>query len=304
MIHAFISPKEKSMKRLSDSIEGFLTYLAVEKGDSKATLETYKEDITAFIDLIGDKDLDDLGIADISLFIQKLSALNRKTSTIIRRSTTIRGLYLYLNRENLIDVPLTGLRLPKAEKRLPNVLSLEEVDALLDVFDLDNDREVRDKAMLETLYASGLRVSELLNLELGNINFKLGYLKIKGKGNKERIIPIGEYALYYLKNYVDHVRRRNPAYKSKYAFLNKEGKPLSRQYFFKATREYALRAGIDILISPHTLRHSFATHLLENGANLKEVQEMLGHQKIETTQIYTHISTKRILSAYDALMER
>lgn len=290
--------------KLSDSITEYITYLVVEKGDSRSTIETYQEDIKQFIMIVGDKELGDLSIDDISLFIRTLSSDNRKTSTIIRRATTIRGLYLFLSREGKIDVSLIGLRLPKAEEHLPEVLTLEEVDLLLDSFDMDNPKEVRDRAMLETMYASGLRVSELISLELGHINSKSRFIKIRGKGSKERIIPIGEYAIYYLENYIDHIRSRNPGAKSKFVFLNRAGKPLTRQYFFRACREYARRAGIEIEISPHTLRHSFATHLLENGANLKEVQEMLGHAKIETTQIYTHISTKRILSAYDALMKR
>lgn len=290
--------------KLSEIIDSYLTYLVVEKGDSSQTIETYTDDLNQFIEFCHDKVIKDLSIEDISLFIRHLSSSNKKTSTIIRRTTTIRGLYLFLNRENYIKVPLTGLRLPKAEQHLPNVLSLEEVDALFDVLDMKSAKEIRDRAMLECMYASGLRVSELLTLELGNINFRSGYIRIRGKGNKERIIPIGEYALYYLQFYLDKVRKYSKNKKSKYVFLNREGQIISRQYFFKMVKQYALRANIDTPISPHTLRHSFATHLIENGANLKEVQEMLGHSKIETTQIYTHLSTKRILSAYDAFMKK
>ena len=290
--------------KISDVASEYLTYLVVEKGDVQNTINTYKEDLTQFIDLIKDKDVEDLSIDDIYDFMKHLSNTNKKTSTIIRRTTTIRGFYLFLNRENYIDVPLNGLRLPKSESHLPSVLSLEEVDALFDAIGNKKDGEIRDRAMFECMYASGLRVSELLTLELGNINFKSGYIRIRGKGNKERIIPIGEYALYYLQDYIDRVRKYNPNKKSKYVFLNRSGEIISRQYFFKMVKKYATRANIDAQISPHTLRHSFATHLIENGANLKEVQEMLGHSKIETTQIYTHLSTKRILSAYDAFMKK
>ena len=225
-------------------------------------------------------------------------------ATIIRRITTIRGFYLFLAREGLIKESLIGLRLPKGEKKLPNVLSFEEVEDLLDAPDIENDSELRDKAMLETMYASGLRVSELLSLQLGNINFNEGYLKIKGKGSKERIVPIGEFALDFINRYVTLVRPKYAKNRTKYLFLNRDGAPISRQYFWRQIKKYALKANIDREISPHTLRHSFATHLLENGANLKEVQEMLGHTKIETTQIYTHVSTKRIISAYDKFMNR
>ena len=281
----------------------FLSYLIVERGDSKATIDNYSIDLDQFISFEENKDISLLKREDISDFINYLSSKGLKTSSIIRRSTVIRLFYIYLNKEKLIDVPLTGLYLPKNEKHLPSVLSTDEVDALLDCFDLNKEVEIRDKAMLETMYASGLRVSELLSLELGNINFVQGYIKTKGKGSKERIIPIGEFALEYLSLYIDKVRRCNVGYKTKYVFLNKEGKPISRQYFWRKVKEYALRANIYTEISPHTLRHSFATHLLENGANLREVQEMLGHSKIETTQIYTHISTKRIISAYDQFMK-
>ena len=281
----------------------FLSYLIVERGDSKATIDNYSIDLDQFISFEENKDISLLKREDISDFINYLSSKGLKTSSIIRRSTVIRLFYIYLNKEKLIDVPLTGLYLPKNEKHLPSVLSTDEVDALLDCFDLTKEVEIRDKAMLETMYASGLRVSELLSLELGNINFVQGYIKTKGKGSKERIIPIGEFALEYLSLYIDKVRRCNVGYKTKYVFLNKKGKPISRQYFWRKVKEYALRANIYTEISPHTLRHSFATHLLENGANLREVQEMLGHSKIETTQIYTHISTKRIISAYDQFMK-
>ena len=281
----------------------FLSYLIVERGDSKATIDNYSIDLDQFISFEENKDISLLKREDISDFINYLSSKGLKTSSIIRRSTVIRLFYIYLNKEKLIDVPLTGLYLPKNEKHLPSVLSTDEVDASLDCFDLTKEVEIRDKAMLETMYASGLRVSELLSLELGNINFVQGYIKTKGKGSKERIIPIGEFALEYLSLYIDKVRRCNVGYKTKYVFLNKEGKPISRQYFWRKVKEYALRANIYTEISPHTLRHSFATHLLENGANLREVQEMLGHSKIETTQIYTHISTKRIISAYDQFMK-
>ena len=281
----------------------FLSYLIVERGDSKATIDNYSIDLDQFISFEENKDISLLKREDISDFINYLSSKGLKTSSIIRRSTVIRLFYIYLNKEKLIDVPLTGLYLPKNEKHLPSVLSTDEVDALLDCFDLTKEVEIRDKAMLETMYASGLRVSELLSLELGNINFVQGYIKTKGKGSKERIIPIGEFALEYLSLYIDKVRRCNVGYKTKYVFLNKEGKPISRQYFWRKVKEYALRANIYTEISPHTLRHSFATHLLENGANLREVQEMLFFTNTATTQIYTHISTKRIISAYDQFMK-
>lgn len=290
--------------KISEVKDQFYTFLIVERGDLDSTITTYEDDINQFELFVDNKDISELKREDIEDFMRFLSAEGMKSATIIRRITTIRGFYLFLAREGLIKESLIGLRLPKGEKKLPNVLSFEEVEDLLDAPDIENDSELRDKAMLETMYASGLRVSELLSLQLGNINFNEGYLKIKGKGSKERIVPIGEFALDFINRYVTLVRPKYAKNRTKCLFLNRDGTPISRQYFWRQIKKYALKANIDREISPHTLRHSFATHLLENGANLKEVQEMLGHTKIETTQIYTHVSTKRIISTYDKFMNR
>jgi integrase/recombinase XerD len=288
--------------KVNEIVDEFLAYLTVEKGDEASTIASYKEDLQQFQDFVKNKDLSLLTRDDISDFIESLSDRGLMTSTIIRRATCIRCFYIFLAKEGLINISLIGLFLPKGEKHLPNVLTPEEVERLLDMPDLSNPSELRDRAMLETMYASGLRVSELLSLERGNVNFIQGYLKVRGKGNKERIIPVGDYALEFLNRYLDEVREKNPGRKTKYMFLNNRGMPISRQYFWRKIKEYASKAMIETNISPHTLRHSFATHLLENGANLKQVQEMLGHSKIETTQIYTHVSAKRVLSAYDRIM--
>lgn len=290
--------------KISEVKDQFYTFLIVERGDLDSTITTYEDDINQFELFVDNKDISELKREDIEDFMRFLSTEGMKSATIIRRITTIRGFYLFLAIEGLIKESLIGLRLPKGEKKLPNVLSFGEVEDLLDAPDIENDSELRDKAMLETMYASGLRVSELLSLQLGNINFNEGYLKIKGKGSKERIVPIGEFALDFINRYVTLVRPKYAKNRTKYLFLNRDGAPISRQYFWRQIKKYALKANIDREISPHTLRHSFATHLLENGANLKEVQEMLGHTKIETTQIYTHVSTKRIISAYDKFMNR
>lgn len=288
--------------RITEILPDFFVYLTVEKGDQKSTLNTYQDDMAQFVKYMKDCDISKLRKNDISDFTQHLSHRGLMTSTIIRRVTTVRGFYIFLNKNNYISVSLIGLHVPKSEKHLPNVLSYEEVESLLNCFNLSNPGEMRDKAMLETMYASGLRVSELLKLEMGNVYPEEGYIKVRGKGNKERIIPIGDFALEYLIKYVSQVRKKNPGRRSKYLFLNNKGQIISRQYFWRQIKKYSKRAKIEVNVSPHTLRHSFATHLLENGANLKQVQEMLGHSKIETTQIYTHISTKRILSVYDKYM--
>lgn len=183
-------------------------------------------------------------------------------------------------------------------------MSDEEVEALFEQPDLNRYEGIRDRAMLEMMYASGMRVSELVGLKLKQVNVDLGVLRILGKGNKERLVPIGDYAKEHLLNYLYKARGKYDFHKSPYVFLSRQGKGLSRQYFWKAIKKYALQAGISINVTPHTLRHSFATHLLENGADLRMVQEMLGHSNISTTQIYTHVSSKRILSAYDLFMNR
>lgn len=288
--------------KVKDIIDDYLAYLTVEKGDERSTMDTYQDDLFEFADFTKDKELEALKRDDITAFISFLSSRGLMTSSLIRKGTTIRGLYKYLNSEGLIHVSLTGLYLPKSEKRLPSVLTQDEVEALMNGFDMSKKGEIRDRAMMETMYASGLRISELLSLVLGNINAEQGYIKVRGKGMKDRIIPIGEYALGYIGKYEREVRRFNPGARTKFVFLNIKGEPISRQYFWRKVKFYAARAGIQVPLSPHTLRHSFATHLLENGANLKEVQEMLGHSKIETTQIYTHVSSQRIISAYDAIM--
>ena len=222
----------------------------------------------------------------------------------MRRLSSIRGFFLFLKKEGYYHDEIPEVKSMKKQERLPNCLSIEEVEDLLNAPDIRRPEGLRDRAMLETMYASGLRVSELLSLERARINFKKAIITIFGKGAKERKVPLGDFAIEYIQKYCDEVRCKNPGSDSKYLFLNRYGEPLSRQYFFKQIKKYALEAGIHSPVSPHTLRHSFATHLLENGAQLRAVQEMLGHANIATTQIYTHISTKRILSAYDLYMKR
>ena len=215
-----------------------------------------------------------------------------------------KNFYLFLEKEHIIETQLTKFDKPKGSKRLPTCISIEEVEALLESPNIEKTEGLRDRAMLEVMYSSGLRVSELLSLKISQINFEKGIIKIIGKGSKERHVPIGDYALEYLNKYIEGPRRRNPGKNSEYAFLNRYGMPLSRQYFFLQIKKYAIAAGIKEEISPHTLRHCFATHMLENGAELRAVQEMLGHTNIATTQIYTNISSKRILSAYDLYSKR
>ena len=224
--------------------------------------------------------------------------------TILRRISSTKNFYLFLENERIISFQIDNLDKPKGSKKLPICISVEEVEALLNQPDLSKPEGQRDRAMLEVMYSSGLRVTELISLKVKQINFARGIIKIVGKGDKERIVPIGDYALEYLNKYLNDGRRKNINRNSDYLFLNRYGEPVSRVYFFKQVKKYALEAGIEAEISPHTLRHCFATHMLENGAELRAVQEMLGHTNIATTQIYTNISSKRILSAYDLYSKR
>ena len=287
---------------IRDYFDEFLAYLSVEKGDSKATINTYLSDLKRFEKFTNICKIEELSKKTLDDFILYLSKQNKKESTIIREVNTIKSFYVYLNHMKLINVSLIGFYLPKLSRKLPQVLNYDQIESLLNAPDISKKLELRDKAMLELMYSSGLRVSELVNLEKGNINLSEKYLKIVGKGNKQRVVPLGDYAISFLIKYVLEVRNKSKFKNSKYLFLNQKGLPLSRQYFFNQVKKYASRAGIPINISPHTLRHCFATHLLENGANLKEVQSLLGHSKIETTQIYTHVSKKKIRIDYDKYM--
>ena len=232
------------------------------------------------------------------------ASLGRKPSTTLRRAASIKHFYLFLKKDGYYNDEIPEIEGPKKEKILPTYLSVEEVERLLDAPNMKSPSGIRDKAMLELMYASGLRVSELLELEKANINLKKGIVIVFGKGAKERKVPMGDFALEYVVKYINQVRGKFHGADSKYLFLNKKGKPLSRVYFFKQIRKYASEVGIEKEISPHTLRHCFATHLLEGGAQLRTVQEMLGHANIATTQIYTHVSKDRIISAYDLFINK
>ncbi len=288
---------------LIDAEEKFIQYLIVEKGLSKTTIEDYKDDLKYFFASIKVYKLaEHLTNSDIENFIQKMD--NKKPKTILRRVSTIKSFYAFLQNENVLIDETHKIRLLKPDKTLPDVLSIEEVESLFNAPNMNKLEGIRDRAMLEIMYASGLRVSELLSLQLKSINLKDCVIRIKGKGAKERIVPFSTYALEYLNKYLNEFRNKRIYNFSSYLFISKKGTPLTRQFFFKQIRKYAISAGIDEHVSPHTLRHSFATHLLEAGADLKLVQELLGHSSISTTQIYLNVSSQRILSAYDLYMNK
>ena len=287
-----------------DAIDLFHQYVLVEKGLSPQTWISYLEDLQAFFAYFDQKkDTADLLETDLYEFLKYELALGKSVSTALRRLSSTRGFYLFLKKDGYYQGNIPDIEAPKKPKHLPNCLSEEEIDRLLEAPDMTSPSGIRDRAMLETMYSSGLRVSELLKLEKGQVNLKKCIITVFGKGTKERKVPIAEYATEYIQKYMNEVRNKNEHKSSKYLFLNRSGEPLSRVYFFKQVKKYAELAGIEMAISPHTLRHSFATHLLNHGAQLRMVQGMLGHTNIATTQIYTHVSTEKLKSDYDKIMK-
>lgn len=289
-------------------LDDYIYYLSIEKGLSDNTIDGYVRDLEVFARYLKDRcglDTDDPSVIEkehILNYFMEITKAGRSRRTQSRYLASIKSWFRYLLREKRITSdPTSIMESPKGEKKLPDVLSVEEVEGLLEMPDMTKDLGIRDRAMLEILYGAGLRISELLGLHLEDINLELGFIRCIGKGSKERIIPIGEIALEALEGYLDSTRSRilKPGSRSKILFLNQRGGGMSRQGFFKILKAYGRKAGINKHLSPHTLRHSFATHLLENGADLRSVQEMLGHADISTTEIYTHLSIRHIKKVYD-----
>ena len=284
---------------LDNYIDFFLNYLIVEKGLSKNTIESYSRDLRKFSCFLEKGRVGDLAkVKNVTImsFLLGLRSQGLSSKTTGRNLSALRMFFRFLVRENFLKAdPTVNIESPKTRPHLPSVLNFSEVDSLLAQPDIKTLRGLRDKAMLELLYATGIRVTELINLKINSLNLEVGYLIAFGKGSKERIIPVGETAQLYVKEYLSTVRPRCLKGKSNpFLFLNPSGEKLSRQGFWKIVKRYALKAGINKKLSPHTLRHSFATHLLERGADLRSVQIMLGHVDITTTQIYTHITLERL----------
>lgn len=280
-------------------VDSYMNYITVERGLSKNTLDSYSGDLVRYMSFLGGLGIVEIGETsklEVMAYLLSLRKRDLSSKTVARSISVLRGFYRWLADEGVLrGNPLEDMESPRTIRSLPGVLSLDEVDSLLNQPDPSNPIGMRDKAMLELLYATGLRVSELTNLVLNNINFEAGYLVVMGKGAKERIVPMGQEALHWLKRYLEGSRKmllgnnRSPL-----AFVSQWGKGMTRQGFWKTIKKYALMAGIRKTISPHTLRHSFASHLLEGGADLRSVQSMLGHVDISTTQIYTHVTRARL----------
>ncbi len=279
-------------------IDSFTTHLRVGRGLSGNTVESYRRDIIKLANSLEKKDvkIHDLSPRHILDFLTELKEQGLKPSSIARIIASTKQFFKFLIGEKICDVdPTFPIRHPKTKRSLPEVLTPEEVENLLSAPRGDSAREIRDKAMLEVLYATGIRVSELVGLKLNDVNLEAGYLITYGKGSKERIVPIGKKAQKELMNYLDAARPALIKNKtSLHLFLTQLGREMTRQGFWKIIKFYAKKCGIFKKISPHTLRHSFATHLLQRGADLRAIQLMLGHSDISTTQIYTHIERERL----------
>ena len=283
-------------------IDSFIEYLAIERSAPENTITAYESDLADFALW-----LDEAGIAldrvegsDLARYTSHCTNKKLKATSIGRRLSTIRQFYRFLLEEGLVKAdPTRDLTIPKRGKYLPEVLSHEEVDRLLASPNISTPMGIRDKAMLELLYATGLRVTELVGLNMTNLNLHVGYLICRGKGDKERLVPMGESSRRWVKEYIDLVRPSLVKSASDVLFCSNRGGAMSRQNFWYMIKRYALSAGIFKSISPHNLRHSFATHMLAGGADLRSVQMMLGHADISTTQIYTHVTSTRLKKIHE-----
>ena len=286
--------------KIEDAIKDFLNYCIFEKGLSDKSKISYENDLKVYSDFLkkrGISEVSKIRNTDIKDFLK--SRANEESSTIAHNLTVIKNFHTYLLKENIVKTDVSEfIDRPKLRKTLPKTMSIDDVDKLLDI-KLDSPFDYRNKAMLELMYGCGLRVSELINLELNDIDMTNCLIRILGKGSKEREIPIGEYSIYYLKEYLNI---RESLLKGKVCnklFLNNHGTGMTRQGFFKNLKQLLKEKGLNTDISPHTLRHSFATHLINRGADLRSIQEMLGHSDISTTKIYTKVSDEKVIEEYN-----
>lgn len=288
---------------LDQAIDDYIVYLTVEKGSSRNTIEAYSNDVRKLAQYLSDADIkrwsqvDSYHIRGYLAFMQQEDVTN---TTRARNVAAMKSFFRFLYIEKYTDSNLAELLDgPRKEKVLPKYLTIEEVERLMAAPDVTTPNGCRDKAMLELLYASGLRVTELITLRLSDISFEMAYVRCFGKGAKERVIPLGKYALQALERYINVCRPKvMNNWQTDILFLNKSGNGLTRQGFWKIIKKYGQEAGITADLTPHVLRHSFATHLLSNGADLRAIQEMLGHADIATTQIYTHLLGEQMLEVY------
>lgn len=284
--------------KFKDYIDKFATYLLIDKNYSKNTIESYKRDLS-LVEKFLNKDPDSITSEDIRMYLKYLKNSNHDERSIARNISSLKTFYKFLIINNYVkNSPLEGIKTLKLAKKLPDILTVDEIDNLLDI-KIEDNYSARNKAMLELMYATGLRVSELVNLKTFDIDLTEDVIRVIGKGSKERIIPIGNVARRYLINYLNIRSTFLKKEATDYLFLNNHGKNMTRQGFFKVIKKILNEKGINKSTSPHTLRHSFATHMINNGADLRTIQQLLGHSDISTTQIYTHISNEQIRKNFE-----
>jgi tyrosine recombinase XerC len=276
-------------------IEKFIRYLEIEKNYSRHTILNYRLDLEGFKKFLGATDPEGIDYLLLRKYLAQLRERNLHTRSVSRHLSTLRSFFKFLTREGFLKTnPIASLSSPKPEKHLPQFLTEEEVDKLIAVTSFKDERGLRDRAILETFYSTGMRISELVGLGVDDVDFIGGIVKVRGKGKKERIVPIGDHAISAIRGYLEKKEKQTEA-----IFLNKNGRRITDRGVRIIVSKYIRLASIRQGISPHTLRHSFATHLLNRGADLRSVQELLGHANLATTQIYTHLTTERLKSVYD-----
>jgi integrase/recombinase XerD len=292
------------MASLDIFVDQYISYLVFEKGLSEKTIESYSSDLSKYLEFLKQKGVKDITQADTPMILKHLIALRESglgSKSCARHLITLRGFYKFLAQEKVLEFdPAKLIDLPKSGLKLPDVLSVSEVNLLLNIPDINTPLGKRNSAMLELLYAAGLRVSELVNLKFLDVNLEACFVRVMGKGSKERIVPFGLYAKNKIDDYVNNSRPLLLKYRiSKYLFVARAGKPMTRQGFWKLLKQYVKQAKIKKKVTPHSLRHSFASHLLEGGADLRTVQVMLGHVDISSTQIYTHVTRDHLRQIHE-----
>ncbi|AYW44639.1 site-specific tyrosine recombinase XerD [Tetragenococcus koreensis] len=295
---------------MDEQVMEYLHYLLIERGLSDNTRKSYQHDLDQYLAFLHNEEIKDWQSVDrftIVAFLQFLQEENKSAATITRMVTSLRRFHQFLRQERFVDHdPMQHIESPKKRQKLPDTLNVNEVERLIETPDTKKVLGIRDRAILEVMYATGMRVSELIGVKLNDLHLSMGLLQTTGKGDKERIVPLGDIAIQWIETYLDEARpllcQKHP--EEEHLFVNGHGTGLSRQGIWKNLKALVLKAGIMKNVTPHTLRHSFATHLLENGADLRTVQELLGHADISTTQIYTHITKKRMADVYKQYFPR
>jgi integrase/recombinase XerD len=274
-------------------------HLQFERGLSVNSLAAYRRDLTELVDFVGGRPLQTLSQREASRFVKELSSLNRKPSTIARKLSSMRGFYAYLLATNVVVAnPFDAFAAPRIARYHPHYLSASEINTIIEAIDVSTPSGLRNRAMIELLYGSGLRISELIDLQVSDLDFEAGFLKVLGKGGKQRLVPFSGFSREAVEAYLNQQAQDDKTKGANILFVNRLGKKFSRVGLWKIVKKMVAAAGIEKRVSPHTFRHSFATHMLEGGADLRMVQEMLGHADISTTQIYTSIDREYIVAEH------